>query len=262
MSYPIKVAVSCGIPDELPQTPLPEVWGRASKHMGPEHYSPLKRQLDCKTSAAHFSIISASMIWAANRVRGSVDTRLVEALATAIFCFTVDPRYLRPDIRYRVMPITKAMDFAQGLMTIFPWVFFTHHFQWPGRWPVYPPLTIASRAIYLTRSAMPKGYAGYDAWVEAILGKFERCAALRDRRTEPMPKDTPAEELVAEARRVMGFAIGPEALDPAAPFDAEANALDVDQTLRSIDWSANPFLHSPTEMRVAGFKAVPYAVDK
>lgn len=262
MSYAHEVANSCGIPTDLAEAPLPEIWGRASSHMGPEHFSPLKKQLDSKLASAHFAIIAASMIWAVNRVRGSIDTRLVESLATAIFCFTVHPLYLRPDVKYRVMPITKQMDFANGLMAIYPWVFFAHHFQWPGRWPVYPPMTITSRTIYLTRSSMPKGYDGYDRWIEAILGKFADIAALPDRRTRPLPNESTVEELEAESRRVMGFPIGPSALDPAASFDPAANALDVDRTLKSVDWSGNSFLRSPIEMREAGFAATPYAFLK
>lgn len=70
------------------------------------------------------------------------------------------------------------------------------------------------------------------------------------------------EEWQAFASRHRGNALPPEVLDPGIDIDPARCWPLVERFLSQLDWTRNPFLRSPQEMRKIGFTGTPYTLAK
>lgn len=258
MSYATEAERAWNIPAELSEAPVDKEWKRTPDHLGPHRYTPLRKSLEFKKSSALVALIGGSMIWAHVRLRGLIDTTILTNLAEALFCYEVDPLYLKPDERYRFYPRTDGKPLQEAALMVYPWIFFERFFPYPRFWPVYPPIIEAARAIYLTEFIMPKRGKSYGRWVEAAIGKLNTVVPFPDCRTEPFAPGTAMDIIEAESRRAIGLPLGPSALAPGIEFDPGLNRGEVAALLAATDWSRNPLLRSPQDLVAAGFSGTPY----
>jgi hypothetical protein len=238
--------------------PIDKEWKRTPAHLGPHRYTPLRQSLEFKTSAALLALLGGSLVWAHVRLRSLIDTAVLRDLAEALFCYQVDPLYLKPDERFRFYPRTDGKPLPEAALMVYPYIFFERFFPFPRFWPVYPQIIETARAIYLTEFIMSKRDKSYERWVETAIKRLNVAAPFPDCRTEPIPNGSPLEVFEAESRRAIGAPLGPSALVGTTAFDAAANRTEVAGILSGTDWSANPFLRSPEAMRAEGFSGKPY----
>src|ERR1019366_2092168 len=153
----------------------------------------------------------------------------------------------------------QMIDWRYG--AYYGWQDLTKEDEWRG--PVRGPLGVTmSRVMYAIQQAEESGgdpslratwissmaqYVipfpdEYRSWREPILGRLERIYA-RD------PSD-PKGEVVPR-----------EAMDPEYEFRIEQTESLVNGFLAALDYSRNPFLHSPERMLTEGFRGTPYIFD-
>lgn len=246
------------IPEDLGARPLDKDWKSTARHLGPHHYTPLRKSLELKTSAALLSIVAGSIAWASLRLQAFPEGAKLAQLAEAVFCFQIDPRYFVIAEEFSFFPQTEGMPLPQAVLEVYPWALCQDLFSFEDMWPVYPPTIETAQIIHLTRHVMPAGDTAYDRWVEGAVTALDRNAPFLDCRKEPLPDGSPEEVYDAEARRAIGQPLGPSALVPDLPFDPAHNRQEVAALLQAADPQRNPYLRSPAGMAERGFVGTPY----
>ncbi|MBL9051868.1 MAG: hypothetical protein JNK19_17270 [Tabrizicola sp.] len=247
-----------GIPADVGTRPLDKDWKGTSKHLGPHHYTPLRKSLELKTSAALLSIVAGSVAWASARLQAFPEGARLAQLAEAIFCFQVDPRYFIVAAEFGFFPQTDGMPLPEAVIEVYPWALCQDLFSFDDMWPVYPPTIETAQIIHLTRHIMPAGDKSYDRWVEGAIFALDQNAPFLDSRKEPLPDGSPEEVYNAEACRAIGQPLGPSALLPGLPFDQARNRAEVAEILEQAGTLHNPYLRSPDEMIARRFTGTPY----
>lgn len=247
-----------GIPEDLGTRPLDKDWKGTSRHLGPHHYSPLRKALELKTSAALLSIVAGSVAWASLRLQAFPEGARLAQLAEAVFCFQIDPRYFIIAEEFGYFPQTDGMPLPEAVLEVYPWALCQDLFSFEDMWPVYPPTIETSQIIHLTRHLMPAREKAYDHWVERAISALDRNAPFLDSRKDPLPDGSPEDVYGAEARRAIGQPLGPSALVPEIPFDSTRNRQEVTEILAKADPERNPYLRSPAGMIARGFSGTPY----
>lgn len=259
--YVTQARIVWGIDDALGTRPLDKEWKGTSKHLGPHHYTPLRKSLELKTSAALLSIVAGSVAWASLRLQGFPEGARLAQLAEAIFCFQVDPRYFILAEEFGFFPQTEGMPLPEAVVEVYPWALCQDLFSFDDMWPVYPPTIETAQIIHLTRYIMPAGYKAYDRWVEGAIAALDRNAPFLDSRKEPLPDGSPEEVYDAEARRAIGQPLGPSALVPGLAFDPVSNRSEVADILGQAASAQNPYLRPSAEMAERGFRGTPYRLQ-
>lgn len=258
MDYTTTALKAWSIPGELGSKPIDKEWKGTPAHLGPHRYTPLRKSLEFKRSAALLALLGGSMVWASERLKNFADTTVLRNLSEALFCYQIDPLYFNPIEQYRFFPRTDGEPLAPSAVRVYPWIFYQKFFSFPRFWPVYPQIIETAQAIYLTEHIMPKRDSSYKKWVEGAVHILDSAAPFPDCRTEPIPAGSPIEVFEAESRRAIGFPVGPSMLAIGAEFDSATNAAEVTELLAAAGESDNPMLRRPEEMLAMGFSGVPY----
>jgi hypothetical protein len=245
------------IPEALEARPVDKEWKGTSKHLGPHQYTPLRKSLELKTSAAVVSIMAGSVTWAAVRLGSFPEGARLAQLAEAMFCFQMDPRYFLVMEEFGFFPATDGMQMPEAAVEVYPWVFCQDLLSFDDMWPVYPQTVEAAQIVHLTRHVMPARDKAYDRWLDGAIAALNDNAPFLDCRNVPLPDGSPEEMYRAEACRAMGQALGPSALVPGL-FDLEKNRQEVVELLAQANHTENPYLRSPAEMSARGFATSPY----
>jgi hypothetical protein len=262
MNYLARATAIWQIPVNLSEQPLDKEWKGTPAHLGPHRYTPLRKSLEFKRSAALLSLLGGSMVWGYQRLRNMTDASILVHLAEALFCYQIDPLYLNPVESHRYFPRTDGGALPDSAVKVYPWIFFQRFFSFPKFWPIYPQIIETAQAIYLTEHIMPKEDRSFASWTKGAIKALDLAAPFPDSRTEPIPPGTPLEVFEAESQRAIGMALGPSALLPNRPFDASANAAEVAELLAAAAASRNPFLRSTKAMKSEGFVGDPYVVAR
>jgi hypothetical protein len=260
MNYLSTAIAAWPIPEHLSEQPVDKEWKGTPAHLGPHRYTPLRKSLEFKRSAALLSLLAGSMVWGFQRLRNLTDASVLGHMAEALFCYQVNPLYLNPIESYRFFPRTDGGALPESAVKVYPWIFFQRFFTFPRFWPIYPQIIETAQAIYLTEFIMPKGDKSFTTWTKGAIKALDAAAPFPDTRTEPIPAGSPLEVFEAESLRAIGMPLGPTALLGDRPFDAAANTKEVAELLAAALQSRNPLLRSPDAMKAEGFAGNPYVL--
>lgn len=240
------------------QKPLDKKWKSLAAHTGPDRQTPLRASLEGKTSNGLTLLMSASLVWAAMRLRPFVATKEIEDLAEALFLFQQSHHYLKYGEMDQFMPTTEGLGLAEGVVTSLPFLFFNEYFDFPDDRFLYPPVICCAEIIFMTKYVMPKTGKPFDSWTKEAFRRLDEIAPLTDPRMERFSYDATIEEMQIESERIAGEPLGPSALNLNSPFDPIANKIEIAKLLEWADPSRNRFLNDPETMQANGFEGLAY----
>ncbi len=251
-----KISQSLRIPDDFGVGEFPDNWTEVTDHTGPEGSSPLKAALIDKTQSALYAVYSGVLIWASRRLQHMTDTKSLEELAVALFCYQHDPAYLtsnRP--RPRLLEISTREKY-EATVLYFEYAIFYERWSNNGDWPLFPNFAIVADAINLTRHHLGvRQRTLFDPWVEGIIVRMNALAPLPQH--SEFRWDMPKEQKPAQRLITMGPPIPPQALD----LSAGEKSIDLSKAsrefLQSVDWKNNRFLKRPEDVSLR-FSGQPY----
>ncbi|QRK06748.1 hypothetical protein JQX13_42880 [Archangium violaceum] len=199
-------------------------------------YTPLDRaaraRLEKLSQRAILALAISCAEWIFHRFKLVSEAPLLDDYAEAAWAVVVDARYanyyLEPGGEEWQGPDRKPL--AVAVMLLVDTIVRVENDDHPD----IGALSLASLAAHVLTDPTP-----FHEWHERIVARLERLYPLnpQDTRGEPVPR---------------------EALDPDFDFRLEMAPALIGAFLKKLDYKANPFLRSPSDMRKLYFDGVPY----
>lgn len=236
--------------------------------IGPNHPSARqKAPFQNKFTSAMFGIQISNLVWSLGALEKHGEMHSLIHFIEALFCFQVDPKYLKPNESYRFMPSVENKPFVEQCEAYFLWIFFNDYLRGytsaGNLWPIYPPVTPSLRMIAFTKYILDDSFSKKNTvFNKKLMMKMDDILHFADSRVDSLPPKSPLDMVEAESIRAFGFSLSPWSLNVDEKFDAVTNFKKIDEVLREIDWSKNPFLCSPEELTTKGFQGQPYRVPR
>lgn len=257
------------IPAGLAASPPTFVWWGRDEHTGSTRFpTPLLRRMDLKTSNGFITLCAGTVMWGAYRLQGRDEhVRTALQLAEAAFAYQVDWRYVDRDaVDLRITSGVSPTSGALLELCSFLWRCLDHEKYWEN---YYSPILETFHAAHLARHMLPRDVRpAFGRWVEEIIARLNIFAKKPDEAVAHAEDFPTVEDWKRFAAGHRGRPLPPEFLDGAQPtmlLAAEPQqCMDraVDRHLRQLDWTGNPFLRTPDEMRALGFVGEPYVYEQ
>lgn len=245
------------IPEGLSAMPVKGKWNGVYKHTGSDSYTPLKRSLAGKHVSGLYTILSGALIWMSARISGREDTRVMDELAEALFCYQQDPLYYcSSDVRPKRDDIDAANQFLGPILYVrYEW--FDHRMRSNETWGVYPPHNMIGKFLELARYVIGRDTKDtFDSWVKETIERMNILVPFPGHFS--MPTKYTLEERPLLAQTSMGPPLPPHVLDRSATPNPKDFPAQCKEFLTSVDWKNNRFLRSPEEMITMGAAFEPY----
>jgi hypothetical protein len=193
----------------------------------------LRQLIDALSGGATLALALGASEWMIARLRGLSSYSQAEHYIDALWAGSISGDYLKHDTlptpKDTGDPATGALrGLEDALSTVSAYVFSNH----PDRGKNTAGL------ISLVRYTLPDPKP-FDEWLQATLKRLSSAF--------PLQEDDP-----------LGPIVPRDFLDPHVKLETKSVPKLVDKQLREIDYTGNPFLANPKEMKAAGFKGEPY----
>jgi hypothetical protein len=249
------------VPEGIGALPFKGKWCGVRKHTGSSGYTPLKKSLAFKHVSGLYTITSGMLVWMSSRLSEKADTRVLDELALALFCYQQDESYYRsPDTRPSSAELDDADRFVGPIMYVLD-EWYDHRSRSNAGWPVYPPHNMIGSLLELTRYVVGVEVKPiFDAWIQDVISMANEQVPFPGHSS--IPQKYSAEERMTLAAVTMGRPLPPHVLDRKKAPDAHSFSAQWVEFLQSAEWSRNRFLRPPDDLALVkpGFR--PYETSR
>ncbi|SNS83789.1 hypothetical protein SAMN05421763_103147 [[Luteovulum] sphaeroides subsp. megalophilum] len=241
-----EIARMLPIPEDIGGSAFTGKWRSASAHISPERMTPLKEALLFKTNAALYSLVSAAMVWQAERLRAQTDVSPLLDMAEALYAWQQDWHWFGRTPAIADIDTIDEAPRPQGSVLMMLDLIHQDHIYTSGHWPSEPIFSVTADMLVLTRFNLPAdAVPAFDAWVEAVIARMDVIAEFPEHGETPELEvgDTPDRR--AWAAKVMGRPLPPSVLDLSRDPDPSRWPDEWRDLLARLDWDRNPFLRRP-----------------
>lgn len=246
-----------GIPDGFNVMPAKGKWNGVYKHTGKDSYTPLKQSLSHKHISGLYTILSGALIWMSARIEGKADTRVLDELAEALFCYQQDPLYYSSSDTRPYQDDIDAADRFLGPILYIRDEWFDYRKHTSETWGVYPPHNMIGRFLELSRYVVgPEAKDIFDPWIKETIERMDILVPFPGH--SDIPDNYSLEERPLLAQTSMGPPLPPNVLDRSATPNPAEFPTRWAEFLTTVDWKNNRFLRSPEGMIAMGATFEPY----
>lgn len=250
-----------GIPDELNAMPTKGKWNGVYKHTGKSSYTPLKQSLSHKHIGGLYTILSGALIWMSARIEGKADTRVLDELAEALFCYQQDPLYYSSSDTRPNQDDIDAADRYHGPILFVRDEWFDHRMRSSETWAVYPPHNMIGKFLELARYVVgPEAKDIFDLWIRETIERLDVLVPFPGH--SDIPDNYTLDERPLLASNSMGRPLPPHVLDRSTTPDPALFPAQWTEFLTTVDWKNNRFLRSPEEMIAMRATFEPYRYSR
>lgn len=195
------------------------------------------------TLRAKFAAAIGVYEWIIARFRQLSDDPIPFQVAEAAWCATIHPAYMRYfelDRRKWIGPVRGPLWCAATFLSSM--IFFCSERKEPAAWAAF----LSSIARHVLSDRQP-----FDTWQDLSLSRLVTLY--------PAVATNPYENLFDDQPE-LGPLLSREVLDPKVDYRPEMAREAMTRYLQGVNYRHNPFLLSPDEMKVEGFKEMPYVL--